>query len=64
MLRKETQTVMGHTLRSPRITKAGFRMMLLYAVLPMMAVLGALDGILYLFFRYVLGSCYGVWCLF
>jgi len=64
MLRKKTQTVMGHTLPSPRVTRDGFVMMLVYFAAPMMAVLIGIDALLYLLFRYAFGQCYGVWCWF
>lgn len=64
MLRRKTQTVKGHTLPAPRMTGTGLRLMLQYVALPMMGVLIAADVMLYLFFRFVLGRCYGVLCLF
>ena len=55
---------MGHRLPSPRLTRAGFGMMLKYIALPMLTLLAVFDGVMFLFFRYVLDRCYGVWCLF
>ncbi|MEM9495488.1 MAG: hypothetical protein AAGA09_05755 [Pseudomonadota bacterium] len=64
MLRKKTQTVLGHQLPSPRVTRDGFVMMLAYFAAPMMAFLIGVDVLLYVFFRVVYGECYGVWCWF
>ena len=64
MFRKKTQSVMGRTLPSPRVTRDGFVMMLLYFAAPIMTVLVGIDALLYLFFRHVYGVCYGVWCWF
>ena len=55
---------MGHRLASPRLTAAGFAMMLKYFAAPLMAAMIALDLVLYVFFRYGFGICYGVWCWF
>lgn len=64
MIRKKTQTVKGHQLSSPRLTATGLRLLLLYVAGPILALLALIDGALYLYFRFVLGLCYGVWCWF
>lgn len=64
MFRRKTQTIMGHTLPSPRVTRTGFRLMLLQVAAPLLIILLLMDVALYLFFRFVLDSCYGVLCLF
>ena len=62
MLRRKTQTVMGHDLPRPRLTRDGFVMMLAYFAAPIMAVLLAVDVILYFVLKAAFGWCYGLWC--
>ncbi len=62
MLRKKTQTISGHTLPSPRMTRAGMVLMLTYFALPLMTVLVAIDIVMYFLLRYAFDVCYGVWC--
>lgn len=47
----------------PKLTRTGLRIALIYIALPILGLLAAADVLLYLYFRYVLGSCYGVLCL-
>ena len=63
MIRKKAQEVMGHRLPAPAITRTGLRLLLTYVALPLIALLALVDLGLYLFFKYALGQCYGVWCL-
>lgn len=63
MIRKKTQEIMGHRLPAPAITRTGLRLLLTYVALPLIALLALADLGLYLFFKYALGQCYGVWCL-
>lgn len=63
MFRRKKQVVQGHHLPSPRLTLTGVRLLLQYIALPILLVLTLIDGLLYLFFRFALDSCYGVWCL-
>lgn len=51
--------VKGHVLPSPRLTRAAYCLM----ILPLMALLLLLDGLLYLLFRYGFDHCYGLLCL-
>jgi len=64
MFRKKTQTILGHKLPSPRVTRDGFIMMLSYFALPLMTALVGIDALLYLYFLYAHDTCYGVWCWF
>ncbi|MEM9234522.1 MAG: hypothetical protein AAGA69_09850 [Pseudomonadota bacterium] len=64
MIRKKAQEVMGHRLPSPRVTRTGLRLFLQYVAVPLIALLALADLGLYLFFKYALGQCYGVWCWF
>lgn len=64
MTRKPTlQTIKGHTLPSPQLTKAGKWALLRTIILPFLGILFALDGLLYLLFRFVFHQCYGLLCL-
>ncbi len=61
--RKPTiQNVMGHKIDRPRVTKWGYRSLLLYVGLPSVLILLLLDIFLFLLFRYAFGSCYGIFC--
>lgn len=55
---------MGHRLPAPAITGTGLRLFLQYVALPIIGLLALADLGLFLFFKYALGQCYGVWCLF
>lgn len=57
-------SVEGHVIPSPRPTWWAVRCALLYVGAPLVGLLLALDAVLYLVFRLVLGRCYGVFCLF
>ena len=62
MLRRKTQTIMGHSLPRPRLTRDGFVMMLVYVCAPIMAALIAVDVVLYFVLKAAFGWCYGLWC--
>ena len=64
MIRKKAQDVMGHRLQAPALTRTGLKILLGYVALPIVALLALADVGLYLFFKYALGQCYGLWCLF
>ena len=64
IMRRKATEVMGHTIRSPRLTGAGAWWIVSRLGLPLLAVLALLDGILYLYFKYIVGICYGFWCWF
>lgn len=49
--------------RPPRVSPGGFWLGFKYIALPILLVLGGLDLIFYLIFRYGFNSCYGVLCL-
>ena len=51
-------------LRAPRLTGWGYLYLFAYLGLPLLMLLAALDGLLYLFFRFGLDRCYGIWCFF
>ncbi|WOI54587.1 hypothetical protein [Parvularcula sp. LCG005] len=51
-------------LPSPRLTRTGLRLILINIALPIMLVLVVIDYALYMFFKYALDRCYGVWCMF
>lgn len=63
MLRPKTQTIMGHSLPSPRVTGDGFKMMLTYFAAPLMGMLVGIDVILYFVLKALFGWCYGLWCM-
>lgn len=64
MIRKKAQVVKGHRLPAPALTRTGLRLLLQYVAVPFIALLALADFALYLFFRFALGQCYGVWCWF
>ncbi|MBN66431.1 MAG: hypothetical protein CMM94_02545 [Rickettsiales bacterium] len=59
----KAQTIKGYHLRKPRLTRQAFLYALLYLALPFLAVLALLDMALYFYFKHVLGTCYGIMCL-
>ena len=62
MFRKKTQTIMGVTAPSPRMTSHWYKMVLLYAAAPVMTLLVGVDVILYFVLRATFDICYGLWC--
>lgn len=64
MFRRKVQEVLGHRLPSPRMTGTGMRLLLQYIALPILVILGLMDAVLFLFFKFALDRCYGVWCWF
>ena len=56
------ETIKGHTIAPPRITAVGYWLACRYVLLPLVLGLLVLDVVLFLLFRYVLNSCYGVLC--
>lgn len=61
--RKKIETIMGWSIKPPRLTFGALLVALQYIFLPFLGVLAALDIALYFYFKEVLGSCYGVLCL-
>lgn len=55
--------VQGRHLPPPRLTAWAFAYGVLYVALPFLAAMAAIDTALYLLFRFVFGTCYGVLCL-
>tara|TARA_B100001939_G_scaffold345726_2_gene362962 strand:+ start:2725 stop:2925 length:201 start_codon:yes stop_codon:yes gene_type:complete len=62
--KKHIQTVMGHKIDRPRMTRWGILYILLYAGMPSFVFLLLLDILFYFIFRYGFGSCYGIFCYF
>ena len=60
----KTETVKGHTLPAPRVTRAGYWAMVLYGALPALGALLLIDLALWAYFRFALDRCYGLWCFF
>lgn len=54
--------VRGRAIPGPRLTAWGAVAILVHLGLPLLAVLGALDLLLYLVFTRLLGRCYGLLC--
>ncbi len=63
MRSRPIQTVKGHTLPAPRLTRAGYLVIARHIIAPLLGGLLALDIVLYLIFRYGFNQCYGVLCL-
>jgi len=62
--RKKTRpNVMGYEIPAPKPTKWALYYILKYIALPICLILTGMDIILYLFFKYIFDSCYGVFCL-
>jgi hypothetical protein len=61
--RTKITTVKGYRVAPPKLAFGAIWAALKYFLLPMVIILGALDGLLYLYFKQVLGTCYGVLCL-
>ena len=61
---RKVESVMGHRIAPPRMTPWAPLYLVIYGAGPALAVLGALDLGLFLFFRYALDRCYGIACLF
>lgn len=58
------EKVHGLVIPAPRFTALALRRMLVWGLLPFLALCLVGDVVLYLIFRYVFGSCYGLLCLF
>ena len=63
-LLRKTQTIDGHTLPGRRLTGWALYYFLLYVGAPVIGGALALDGLLFLLFKYYLDACFGVFCLF
>lgn len=59
-LRRKTETVMGHRLEEPRLTFMVVVWVLVYAVLPVLAIGSLLDFLV----QQITGQCIGFWCWF
>jgi hypothetical protein len=58
--REKFQSILGHDIDKPRITVAGWCLILLFLGVPAMAIGGLID----LAVQQITGECVGVWCLF
>jgi hypothetical protein len=58
--KKINQPILGHDIDKPKITPAGWILILFYLALPAMGLGAAIDLIVQL----ITGRCVGVWCLF
>ena len=58
-----SEMVRGQRVLSPRLTRAGYALLLRYVALPLLAVLLVLDVLLYVLFRAAFDWCYGLLCL-
>lgn len=47
---------------APKLTAWAYLYLFWYVILPFLGGLALLDGLLYLFFKYALNSCYGILC--
>jgi hypothetical protein len=63
-LRRRNRPVMGVTAEGPRFTRWAAIYFVFYVAVPVLAVCLALDAGLYLLFKQVFHSCYGVLCFF
>ena len=60
MKREKAQPILGYDIDKPRITAAGWLLVLVYLGVPAMLIGGLIDVLIQL----VTGRCVGVWCLF
>ena len=58
--REKFQPILGYDIDKPRITAAGWLLLLFYLGVPAMAIGGIIDLVL----QWFTGQCVGVWCLF
>ena len=58
--REKHPAILGHDIDKPRITAAGWLLILFYLGVPAMLIGGAVDLII----QWSTGQCLGVWCLF
>lgn len=58
--REKYLPILGHDIDKPRITAAGWLLILLYLGVPAMLIGGAVDLII----QWLTGQCLGVWCMF
>lgn len=63
-MRQRPETVMGHVIPAPRVTRAGLRLFLLHVGAPLIGVLTAADVLIWAVGRYLFDTCIGVWCWF
>lgn len=56
---QKIQTVLGHRIPAPRITRAGLLLVFVALLVPVLVVTGLADLAMQLLF----GVCTGVWCL-
>lgn len=61
---RKIEKVLGQKIAPPKLTFGAFVAVFKYAVLPFFLILGGLDMLGYLYFKYALDRCYGVLCVF
>ncbi|MBI1364005.1 MAG: hypothetical protein GC134_08465 [Proteobacteria bacterium] len=61
---RHVQRIYGYHLPRQRPTLWALGYILMYFAAPFLGVLLVLDGVLYLIFKYVFHTCYGILCLF
>lgn len=60
MKQEKSQPILGYDIDKPRITAAGWLLILVYLGVPAMLIGGLIDFMIQL----ATGRCLGVWCLF
>ncbi|MEZ5847238.1 MAG: hypothetical protein R3C70_10865 [Geminicoccaceae bacterium] len=63
MAMKPCHSVKGSVAATPRPTGRAWILVMIFLGLPFIAVLALADVALWLFFKHVLASCYGIFCL-
>ena len=58
--REKFPPVLGYDIDKPRITAAGWLLILIYLGVPAMVLGGAMDFLV----QWITGDCLGVWCMF
>ncbi len=61
---RKAQSIGGHVLPGRRLTAWALYYFLLYFGAPVIGFALALDAVLFALFRYCLGTCFGIFCLF
>tara|TARA_B100001179_G_scaffold210676_1_gene177465 strand:- start:119 stop:310 length:192 start_codon:yes stop_codon:yes gene_type:complete len=59
---RHIETVKGHRLPAPRLTRTAWRLIVLLLILPFLLFLGALDLVFYAIAHYAFEHCYGIEC--
>lgn len=63
-MKAKAQAVKGLIIRKPRLTAAGYGLIVTRIIVPFLGILALCDALLYLVMRYGFDRCYGILCFF